>query len=917
MRTLHSRALVPVLLAFATAAAAASFDASLIDDFDQFPYLWTATPNVTLANPAIAAGDPLALPGQGAFERVLAVTGPLHVQIEVQGRFCNHGNGVVPVVLKTTAAFDATTADPATITLGNAHETHVDKRTGQVQRHLEDVDHDGRLDLVLHFRYDETGLTCEPAVLPLNGRTYDGRAFTAAPSRATHPFQSPRDWSTSEGLRFWHYGRNTGDVLGVELLDNRAPDPGPAGWRLAWSDEFDGPAGQPPDPTHWTHETGDGTASGIPGWGNNELETYTDGTANSATDGAGHLAITVRKGDGSLSCYYGPCQYTSARLVSRDKAEFAHGRIEARLRVPRGAGLWPAFWSLGSNIGQVGWPQSGEIDFLEFVGRDPNKVSGSLHGPGYSGGQSITGTRDLGTAVSDDFHTIAVEWQPSRIDWFLDGVRFHSATPATVAPRQWVFDHPFFLVLNLAVGGFLGGPVAPDTAFPQSLLVDYVRVYQAPDTAERFVSSFRDDAVGWHEVTVPFSGFTRAADQPPGAPDDGLGLDQVWGYGFRLANAEVTPSPLLVDKVRRVQPASVVVGNTNDSGPGSLRRAVDAVADGGSIAFDPSLARNTILLASGPLWISGKTVTIDAEDAPGLRLSGGGRDRVLIVDAGAGATIRHLTLAEGWAWDLAGGILDNGTLRLDHVVVEGNVVGASANDFWKGGGGIYAGGGSTLDLQDSTVRDNQTSLVDGGGLYAYFGAKVRIANSTISGNRAGNVGGGIRMLGNATIVNSTLSGNVSTAWYGGAIFHTDGVMSVTSSTITDNHAHAGAGAAVFVGTFTGASATLTLTNTIVGPNDDSGCFAGFFGAGTVTLGSGGHNVLTDATCNPVASDRVVGDTALDPLADNGGPTWTHALLEGSPALDAADPALCPPADQRGIPRPQGAGCDVGAFERVP
>lgn len=259
------------------------------------------------------------------------------------------------------------------------------------------------------------------------------------------------------------------------------PDPGPDGWRPVWSDEFNGKAGQPPDAARWTHEKGDGTVNGIPGWGNDELQSYTDSVDNVATDGKGHLAITAARADGSLSCYYGPCLYTSARLVSRHKAEFAYGRVEARLRVPQGAGLWPAFWGLGTDIGEVGWPQAGEIDIMEFVGRRPSEVFGSIHGPGYSGGQSITGVHDFGTAVGNAHHVFAVEWQPNRIDWFVDGIRYHSATPATVAPNQWVFDHPFFLVLNVAVGGFLAGPVGPDTVFPQSMLVDYVRVYQRPD----------------------------------------------------------------------------------------------------------------------------------------------------------------------------------------------------------------------------------------------------------------------------------------------------------------------------------------------------------------------------------------------------------------------------------------------------
>ena len=264
-----------------------------------------------------------------------------------------------------------------------------------------------------------------------------------------------------------------------------APDPVPSGWRLVWSDEFNEPKGQPPNPAHWTHEMGDGTPIDNVGWGNKELQSYTDRLENASTDGAGHLVLTAARADGTLSCYYGPCQYTSARLTSRGKADFAYGRIEARIRVPRGAGLWPAFWSLGTSIGKVGWPQAGEIDFMEFVGRRPREVFGTVHGPGYSGAQAFSGIRDLGTGVCEADHVFAVEWQPDRIDWFVDGIRYHTATPASVAPRPWVFNHRFFLILNLAVGGAFGGPVARDTAFPQSMLVDYVRAYQGPDARAR------------------------------------------------------------------------------------------------------------------------------------------------------------------------------------------------------------------------------------------------------------------------------------------------------------------------------------------------------------------------------------------------------------------------------------------------
>ena len=899
---------VGLAAATATLAAAAPFDPALIEDFGQFPYLWKSSRNVTLDRLSIAAGDPLALPGQGAVEQVLSVTGPQRVTIELSKRLCDGHFGLAQVTLLGTPTFDVRDANPHTITLGRAYALPFG------HGHLKDVDRDGDLDLKLYFLRRDA---CADDDVAFNGRTYDGRWFTAGGAEAyvVRPFAASEDWSATDGLRFWYYGRNTGDTLALQLRDNRAPDPGPSGWRLVWKDEFGGPAGRPPDPEHWTHEIGDGTAQGIPGWGNNELEYYTSDLANAQTDGRGHLAITAAKADGSLSCYYGACQYTSARLISRDKVEVGPGRIDVRVKVPAGAGLWPAFWALGSNIGEVGWPASGEIDIMEHVGRNPSEIFGSIHGPGYSGGSGISGLYDLGAPASERYRVFSIVWQRDRIDWYVDGVLYHSASPADLAGKPWVFNNPFFLITNVAVGGNLGGPVGDDVVFPRRMLIDYVRVYQATDTAERFEASFTDDFSGWQQLTLPFDTFVRSAHQPHGAPDDGLTLTEVWGYGWRLPNNGVATNPLLFDKVSLVQPSSVVVANTNDSGSGSLRQALAAVAGGGSISFAPGLAGSTITFSSGPLWVSGKTVTIDALAAPGLVLNGGGSDRLLIVDPGASATLRHLTLTNGFGWDLAGGILNNGTLNLDHVVVTGNSVGASVNDFWKGGGGIYTGGGSTLRLIDSTVSNNQTTLVDGGGIYAFLNSTVQIENSTISGNSAGNVGGGMRMLGSGSIVNSTLSGNTAVAWYGSALFHTDGTLGIVNSTLTGNVAPPPTDAAVFVGTFTAASATLTLSNNILGDNGGPGCFVGPFGAGTVTLASGGTNLFTDATCNPAATDLEVGGTGLEPLFANGGPTLTHAPGVGSAAIDAANAATCPATDQRGVARPQGAGCDIGSVEQ--
>jgi len=894
------------------------YDPLLLDDFEGFPYLWGSTPNVTLENLEFAAGDPMAVPGQGAYEGVLQATVPLHVDIAIEGRVCNKGGGVVPIVLYSTPDFDATTVDHTTVSMGAATETHVDKKTGEARRHEEDANGDGLTDLVFHFRFDESGLECDPEVVPFNGYTFDGQPITAGGSDASfgRDFPLGENWSDAESLGFWYYGSGDGDAITLEVKDNRAPDPGPAGWELAWSDEFDDPAGTAPNPANWGYEIGDVTPDGKNGWGNEERQYYTDDPANAATDGDGNLVITLREADGSLECYYGTCEYTSARLLTQNRQEFAYGRIESRLLVPDGAdGLWPAFWSLGTDITRNPWPAAGEIDFMEYVSRLPDEIFGTIHGPGYAGGASFGNVYDFGAPVYNDYHTFTAQWQPGQIDWYVDGILYHSATPADVAPNEWVFDKPFFFLLNFAIGGNFGGSIDPDLELPQEYTVDYVRVYQAPDTAERFEASFVDDVAGWRQVTIPFADLVRSADQPDGAPNDGLTLTDVWGYGFRLPDAGTATGSLLLDQVRLVPlppPTEITVTNLNNSGDGSLREAVNDVAEGGTITFDPSLAGGTMNLF-GPITIS-RDVTIAAADAPGISLDGGGADRVLIVDAGATAGVSDLTMTNGFGFQLAGCVLNNGNLTLDRVTVTGCLMTTDAGDFWQGGGGIYNGEGATLDLVDSTVSNN-TSGWTGGGVFSFFNTSTTVERSTISGNTAQDVGGGMRSLGNADVINSTLSGNESVGWHGGAVFQTDGVMNLVNSTVADNTSPASTGA-LFVGTFTDAGATLTLHNTIVSGNSSLGCFAGFFGAGAVTLTSNGHNVASDGSCNlTAAGDQPGTDPLLGPLADNGGPTLTHALSAGSPAIDAADTAVCPAVDQRGVARD--AACDVGAFEFVP
>lgn len=259
-------------------------------------------------------------------------------------------------------------------------------------------------------------------------------------------------------------------------------------WKLVWSDEFDGPDGSAPDAAWWTYDLG----VGGDGWGNRELEYYTKRPENVSIEG-GNLVITARRetfsgpGDPGARGNHGSSGdvtrgYTSARIKTQGLFSQAYGRFEARIRIPYGQGIWPAFWMLGADVDKVHWPACGEIDVMENIGKEPSAVHGSLHGPGPAG----SGTDDMtagfalphGQRFSDAFHVFGVEWQPGVIDFYVDNTRYFTATPKGMPHGTgWVFDHPFFLLLNLAVGGNWPGNPDGSTQFPQQMLVDYVRVY--------------------------------------------------------------------------------------------------------------------------------------------------------------------------------------------------------------------------------------------------------------------------------------------------------------------------------------------------------------------------------------------------------------------------------------------------------
>jgi beta-glucanase (GH16 family) len=248
---------------------------------------------------------------------------------------------------------------------------------------------------------------------------------------------------------------------------------------LTWSDEFNGGTGSPVDSRKWTQEIGGN------GWGNNELEYYTSGTHNVRQEHGKLVIEAIREhytgSDG------GESDYTSARLKTQGKFSQAYGRFEARIKMPRGQGVWPAFWLLGDDIGTVHWPNCGEIDIVENIGKEPSTVHGTIHGPGYSGAHGIGSpfTLPQGKRFSDGYHVFAVEWEPQQIRFYVDKHLYATRTPTDLpAGTRWVYDHPFFIILNLAVGGNWPGNPDSTTQFPQKMYVDYVRVYRRHSSAE-------------------------------------------------------------------------------------------------------------------------------------------------------------------------------------------------------------------------------------------------------------------------------------------------------------------------------------------------------------------------------------------------------------------------------------------------
>lgn len=238
------------------------------------------------------------------------------------------------------------------------------------------------------------------------------------------------------------------------------------GMQLVWEDDFDAATINQDD---WTFEIGTGNN----GWGNNELQYY---RAENAYIAQSDYLVIEAKNEA-----FGGSDYTSTRMITQDKQEFQYGRIDIRAVLPEGQGIWPALWMLGENFQEVGWPQCGEIDIMELVGHQPNRVHATVHYPNADGNHTFTGTSDAltgGAKFSDEFHVFSLIWEEDKMEFLRDGEVYQTLTPDILAPGQYPFNHPFFFIFNVAVGGQWPGSPDASTSFPQRMIVDYVRVFQ-------------------------------------------------------------------------------------------------------------------------------------------------------------------------------------------------------------------------------------------------------------------------------------------------------------------------------------------------------------------------------------------------------------------------------------------------------
>ncbi len=369
-------------------------------------------------------------------------------------------------------------------------------------------------------------------------------------------------------------------------------------WNLVWSDEFNSSAGTYPDASKWTYDLGNG------GFGNPEIEDYCQPGSNTAPcvasqpnayqDGNGNLVIQARRDSSGT--------WTSARLKTQGLYQFQYGKIEARMKLPVGDGLWPAFWMLGANINQVGWPQTGEDDIMEWVqSYGPSTTSSTTHGPGYSGGNGIGAryTFPNGGRVDDaGYHTYGLIWSPNLLQYYRDSPSniFLTITPSTIpAGDQWVYNNPFFILLNFAIGsGGFPGPTDGSTPALANMLIDYVRVYQQ--------GSAPAGLNGTHTLTPQNATGLRLDDLGGGtAAGNTIDIYAANGTGaqnWSMSNTNVAPAGyynLATEGANCLTASSGTSGSAVQLQPcnGSSAQAWNAVAGGSNYAFHP--ANNTAL----------------------------------------------------------------------------------------------------------------------------------------------------------------------------------------------------------------------------------------------------------------------------------------------------------------------------------
>ncbi|MEM5948454.1 family 16 glycosylhydrolase [Spirochaetia bacterium 38H-sp] len=319
-------------------------------------------------------------------------------------------------------------------------------------------------------------------------QAYHQETFTLSTTMTTYTADFTMTGSTDNQARFEFWFQNTGsytlDNVSLTRTGTYSSNEGTLtetdedaveNWQLVWSDEFDGTS---LDTTYWSYEIGNGQAQGIPGWGNNELEYYQQ---NNVSVSGGYLTIEAR--NETVTDSYGSYNYTSGKIVTKDKFDFTYGRVEIRAKLPKGQGIWPALWMLGADIDTNAWPNCGEIDIMELIGSQPEVIHGTIHGP-ISGGSGVGSGYTLTSGdFSDDFHVFAMEWDDDEVEFYVDDILFHVVNKNEIL-SDWVFDHAFYFIFNVAVGGSWPGDPDATTVFPQQMQVDYIRVYEDinPDT---------------------------------------------------------------------------------------------------------------------------------------------------------------------------------------------------------------------------------------------------------------------------------------------------------------------------------------------------------------------------------------------------------------------------------------------------